>query len=173
MKISEIQNMERQNLPDRQAGTNCCYLVKEGIFWRAYERSAMLFSVQIKNFKLIKRYVKCAGQHIVYMGFPDSALKGILNEAEEKGYNVESAIGGQNNDIIVIRGFVPKGSLREKPLDFEQWKSEIPVVATNKETDNQFELIIEKIKNYSVANRTPLETLEFLAKIQKEINGIV
>jgi len=163
MKISEIQNMEQQNI-------NCCYLIKEGIFWRAYELSAMLFSVHIKNFKLIKRYVKCAGQDIVYLGFPDGALEEILNEAKGKGYNAEFAIGRQNNDIIMLSGFVPKGSLREKPLDFEQWKSEIPVVAMNKKTDNQFELIIEKIKNYPVANRTPVESLEFLSNIQKEIN---
>ena len=58
----------------------------------------------------------------------------------------------------------------KKHLDFEQWKSGIPVVAMNKETDNRVELIIEKIKNYPVANKTPLETLEFLSKIQKEIN---
>ena len=154
-----------------QNNINCCYLVKEGIFRRAYERSAMLFSFQIKAFKLIKRYIKCAGQDIVYLGFPDSALGEILNEAKGKGYNAEFAIGRQNNDIIMHSGFVPKGSLREKPLvDFEQWKSDIPIVAADKETSIRFELIIEKIKNYPVANKTPVESLEFLSNIQKEIN---
>jgi len=151
MRIAEIQEIEKTNFEN-------IFLFKEGMFWRAYERSAMLFSVYIKTFKLIKRYVKCVGQHIVYMGFPDSTLDRILNEAKGKGYNVEK----QNNDIIALGGFKTDGN-------FEQWKSEIPVIAMNKEIDNQFELIIEKIKNYPVANKTPVEALEFLAKIQKEI----
>jgi len=151
MRIAEIQEIEKTNFGN-------IYLFKEGIFWRAYELSAMLFSYHIKDFKLIKRYVKCAGQHIVYMGFPDSALEGILNEVKGKGYHVEK----QNNDIIALSGFKTDGN-------FEQWKSEIPIVTADKKTGKQFEIIIKKIKNYPVANKTPVETLEFMANIQKEI----
>ena len=94
------------------------------------------------------------------MGFPDSALEGILNEAKVKGYHVEK----QNNDIIALSGFKTDGN-------FEQWKSKVSI--NQKHINNECscirDSIIEKIKNYPVANKTPVETLEFIANIQKEI----
>ena len=151
--------MERDNI-------NCCYLIKEGIFRRCYEYSAWHFIKNIREYRVFRKYVKAVKQDIVHLDFPESALEKILNEAKRKGYNVEK----QNNDIIVLSGFPPIGGQGETDGNFEQWKSEIPVVAVNKKTDNQIELIIEKIKNYPVANRTPVEALEFLSNIQKEIN---
>jgi len=35
MKIQEINKLEEDN-------TNNCFLIKEGLFWRAYEKSALL-----------------------------------------------------------------------------------------------------------------------------------
>jgi hypothetical protein len=37
MKVFDIYKLENSN-------ANKCYLIKDGIFWRAWEKSAMLFS---------------------------------------------------------------------------------------------------------------------------------
>ena len=159
MKIAEIQEIEKTNFGN-------IYLFKEGIFWRAYERSAWMFVENVKHYRVLKKYVKAVKQDIVYLGFPDSALPEILLTVKTRHASSHTVRKSDVEVFIEIQGFT-------NIVGFEQWKSEIPVFAINKETDNQYELIIEKIKNYPVANRTPLETLEFLAKIQKEINGIV
>ena len=136
-------------------------LFKEGLFWRCYEYSAWRFSVNIKDYRVLKKHIKVVKQDIVYLGFPESILETVISLTKDKG---SFFTGGEKH--ISIQSFLGKEG-------FEQWKSNIPIVAVDKETDKPFELIIEKIKNYPVANRTPIETLEFLAKIQKEINGII
>jgi hypothetical protein len=39
MKMQEVVTIEKDN-------TNNCYLIKEGLFWRAYEKSAFLIHCQ-------------------------------------------------------------------------------------------------------------------------------
>ena len=71
MKIKDILQQE-------QANTNSIFLHKEGIFWRAYEKSAYLFSLYIKAYQITKKYYKNVGSEVVYLGFPDSSLNNIL-----------------------------------------------------------------------------------------------
>jgi hypothetical protein len=42
MKISEIIKLEKDN-------TSKCYLTKDGMFWRAYEKSAFLDALPVNN----------------------------------------------------------------------------------------------------------------------------
>jgi len=160
MKISEILELEKSN-------TQKIYLLKEGIFWRCYELSAMLFTKYIKDFKLIKKYLKCAGKDVVYMGFPESSLENILKDAVEKNYVIED-----KGDIkIVLSGFPDDN-------DFEGWKSEIAVtIATKGKSTSEVKTlnnsdIIERIRNYPIASKTPIETVGFVAKIQKYLQTL-
>ncbi len=58
MKISEIVKREKVN--------NNILLHKEGLFWRAYENSAHLFTQNIKKYNVLYKYYKNIGQNIVY-----------------------------------------------------------------------------------------------------------
>ncbi|MCB9291523.1 MAG: hypothetical protein H6559_00085 [Lewinellaceae bacterium] len=51
-------------------------LLREGLFWRAYQLSAFLFFTHIRPLKITARYVKVAGAKLVYVGFPDKVLEG-------------------------------------------------------------------------------------------------
>lgn len=64
MKVSEILQME-------QTYTESIILHKEGLFWRAYERSAYLLLKHYRQFQLTKKRVKYLEKEIVYCGFPD------------------------------------------------------------------------------------------------------
>jgi hypothetical protein len=50
-------------------------IYKEGVFWIAYEQSAYYFYVQ-KGYKPTKKFIKCIGQEVVSIGFPENALAG-------------------------------------------------------------------------------------------------
>ncbi len=49
-------------------------MFREGMFWRAYERSAFALVKQVHPFKPIKRaYKALGGGELVYVGFPMSS----------------------------------------------------------------------------------------------------
>jgi len=67
---------------------NSIYLLKEGIFWRAYNQSAMRFVNNLKPLKIIRKYIKKVKQDIFYCGFPESSLDNIREKAVEKGFQI-------------------------------------------------------------------------------------
>ena len=46
----------------------------EGMFFKAYERSAYLFVTQLKDYDVRRRYVDAVGRDVVWIGFPQSVL---------------------------------------------------------------------------------------------------
>ena len=77
MGIKEIQQIEKAN--------NCnILLLQEGMFWRAYEKSAYLFVKHIKEYALTKRFYKNIGQDIVYLGFPKNSFSDVEGVCSEK-----------------------------------------------------------------------------------------
>ena len=143
-------------------------LLKEGLFWRAYNRSAFLFVHHFRPIKLIKKYVKTVQQEIVYVGFPNNQLEVIIQMAKEKGKAVD-----QEEKQVVIN--------MEADLDsaaYTQWFASLEeerkaIVEKGPLTSNLFNGIIEKIRSYTILEKSPLETQQFVLEIQKEINGIV
>ncbi|OFY87783.1 MAG: hypothetical protein A3F72_02775 [Bacteroidetes bacterium RIFCSPLOWO2_12_FULL_35_15] len=67
---------------------NSIYLLKEGIFWRAYNQSAMRFVNNLKPLKIIRKHIKKVKQDIFYCGFPESSLDNIREKAVEKGFQI-------------------------------------------------------------------------------------
>ncbi len=109
MKIREILEIENKN-------TDSINLFRAGLFWRCYEYSAWRFVKNIKDYRLIRRFVKIVDQDIVYLGFPDSALLDILGKVNN---NYNPTLQVQKTDqSVIIHGFVEMEG-------FEQWKENI------------------------------------------------
>jgi hypothetical protein len=62
MKIKEILEIESNN-----GGVINLFL--EGIFWKAYEQSAYLFSANVEAFAINKKMIKNVQKEIVSLGF--------------------------------------------------------------------------------------------------------
>lgn len=156
MKIFEIIQKEKIN-------NNKVFLIKEGIFWRAYEVSAMLFINNIKKFSLLKRYIKKISNNIVFIGFPDSSLESILKIVVEKGYKIET----RSEKFIELSGFNEITNFGELKSEFVIKKDEKDLVLAN--CSVELTSIINKIINYPIATQTPVEAMNFVAEIQNEI----
>ena len=57
-------------------------LVREGLFWRAYEQSAFALCAYVNSFKVTTCYFKGLGQWLCYVGFPDTTLEKWTSERE-------------------------------------------------------------------------------------------
>ena len=65
MTFHEIISNESQN-------EDSISLYREGMFMKAYERSAFFAHTLIHEFKLSKRYIKTVNMDVISLGFPKS-----------------------------------------------------------------------------------------------------
>jgi hypothetical protein len=160
-----LKNMEIEKVLSYLHAPNEIVLFKEALFCKAYEECAWRFCMFIKAYKPVKQYIKKVNKEIVSIGFPVSVLENIINIAKEKGYEIE-----QNENIIRISiNEICEGS-------FEEWKNNIAMQSPTQNDknyvsniDKRKEEIIEKLKGYSLANHTPIETMYFVMELQKEL----
>ena len=106
MNLKEKLEAEQQDEP-------LVLLYMEGMFWKAYEQSAMRFTKEVKAYKLQKRYVKTVNSEIVSMGFPNGSLQDVL-----KGRDFMKV----NEKLISFRV-----ETAFTAAEFEEWKSALPL----------------------------------------------
>lgn len=156
---------------------NSIYLLKEGIFWRAYNQSAMRLVNNLKSLKIIRKYIKKAGQEIFYCGFPESSLPDILKKAVDEGFIVTEI----NDKKIVISGVLNHDDYKNWMENQPQAPLLNPLPKRERATDEFLNkkngtgsTIIQQIQNYPLENATPLETMLFVQKLKQSIkDGMV
>jgi hypothetical protein len=96
---------------------------------------------------------------MVYLGFPQTALDALLMELP--------------NDRIVIHETYTEIKGFNQPGNFTQWKETIPLTQKNeRKTENKkVSVIINKIAEYPIVNKTPIEAFNFLAEIKQDIEN--
>ncbi len=130
--------MTKQEILDFEENqTNLITLVKEGMFWRAYEQSAYLFTRHFwPELKVNGGYVKSAGKEVYYVGFPEVSLQKIIDKIPEVG---DSFLMEQGQNRVTIAN-VP-------PVDgFEEWKQGL--VLLRDQTNQQMQPYYGKLPLY-------------------------
>lgn len=192
MTLQEIIAAENCN-------TDRIFLYPEGVFWKAYERSAFAFVRRISRYKITKRFVKYLDTEIVSLGFPDSSRTRVLGDRPVKAgpYGMLVLDGGTIDPAAYLRWkeaiplvaartattsppaapvtFPPPavgvGSGGPTRLGVEQplVTAPLPVGAENR--TSVVEAVLRDLRNFSVENATPLECLLFVSSLKKQLNG--
>jgi hypothetical protein len=163
-----------------QSNTDKIHLFQEGSFWIAYERSAMRFVRSVRPYKVKKKVIKSLGASIASLGFPIPALEGIIAEA-----GPETIVSTDNRRIVL------NTAMRETDAEFEEWKAGLETfvpksktatatTATPTETMNAYPNInaydenhfVNRIRNFSVENSTPMECMNFVAEMRRQLTTI-
>ena len=55
------------------------HLWLEGMFWKAYERSAYIFCRRVNDYKPYKKWIKAVGGEVVAIGFPTKAFDRMVD----------------------------------------------------------------------------------------------
>lgn len=160
MDINKIRQIESNNWDK-------IHWFKSGIFWRAYNVSAFLTVQKLRSFKVICKHFKKAKWDVAYLGFPDTVYASMLETLSTRGLVFES--------ISVDHTVIAVGKIITKPV-FADWLAAIQeedVLSVPKEQLSKDEkyALLERIKNFPLALRTPLESQQFLWSIQKELDG--
>lgn len=101
--LQEILKTESENIDK-------IHFYREGVFYKAYERSAYVFVTRIKPFMVKRLFVKCVNQEVVSIGFPTNSLR---------SYFAADKITEKDNEAEVIL------DTAIVPADFEKWREGI------------------------------------------------
>lgn len=162
-----------KDILDKEKENDCTFvrLYAEGIFYKAYERSAWTACRVSHPFKVKKRYVRKVGQDVVSIGFPKTSLWKWAGERRVEDDADESVLIHLSDDE-----FVP---FEEK--EFEKWKAgaALPVneammertatetvLTTSVESD-----ICQSIRRFPIENKTPMECMLFVSELKSRLQA--
>lgn len=170
--ISQILALESTN-------THYIRLYREGIFLKAYERSAYAFVIGIQKFMVKKRFIKCVNQEVVSIGFPSEGL--YKHFAKEKVKEIENGVQVELEQEIDLAAFEQwKQGIAltiEKPRQASSPAMPIPpitapviaggeAVAPCSLSDQE---AMMKVRMYPIEGKTPLECMLFLSELKKSL----
>jgi len=160
--------MNIEEAVEKSAESLTIYIIKEALFCNVYEESAWRFIELIKPYKPIKKRVKKLNMDVVSIGFPKLQLPAISEIAHQNGFTLAQEESGS----LIIK--MPS----EPDVNFDEWKQSIPLYLTEKPglTDqsisgNQFEWfsIVKEVELFTVADHTPMQSMQFLIDLQNKI----
>ena len=146
MTFREIISREEQNI-------DSIWLYREGMFMKAYERSAFFVYTLIHEFKLSRRYIKTVNMDVISLGFPQQTLPKWLN-----GYVYESVQDG------LVRCKVRK---HFDEVEFHNWKEAVSVNVGDRFTP--YTAVIEKTPIYKVTYDFLIQVYSFSQNISKNV----
>ncbi|MEA3448492.1 MAG: hypothetical protein U9Q98_08615 [Bacteroidota bacterium] len=145
--------MEKEN-PDK------ILVHDEGLFYRLYNKSAFWWYDNIKPFKLNHKFVKTIDGYLVSMGFPASKWDEYKNRIKS---NWISEIKEVQESVFVFKcnNILNNEQVNERIKDMVQKSN------TYSPKKNEIDgIIIDRVKTYPLANKTPFETMQFVAELQ-------
>ena len=143
------------------------HLWKEGIFWVAYEESAYVVWL-LKKYKPTKKFIKSVDMEVVSIGFPHSVLVGAPLTCAQFPPPIPT-------DTHII---IPATGISFVHEEFLSWKNALPVstvvgVGDNKGihplVNNNNAHILARIKDFDLSYATPMDCMNFLAVIKKDL----
>ena len=168
MTVKEIIQIENGN-------RNTIILLREGIFWRAYEKSAYAFSIQVHPYKPTRKWVIAVKQDVVSLGFPVSAAENVLNGCK--------VLMRQESRLV----------LAASPIDpdgFEVWKQTVPrslppaVVVPEPAASSAAPSVVSSavsavgqccdgladcIRRFNIESKTPVDCMLFLMELKRKL----
>jgi hypothetical protein len=163
----------------QHSGLNEINLYKEGVFWIAYEQSAY-YLVGKKGYKATKKFIKSIGMEVVSIGFPSSAYDAFIRTLPV----LRVEVGNPAYKKILLREDIDLPAFRE-------WKSSLELRSTDRTAENrasggslagtisggdygpEVRTLLAKLRNFSLAEKTPLECMLFLSELKNQDYGNV
>ena len=139
-------------------------LFKEGIFYKCYNEDAMVFYKNIKQYKIICKYNKALKSTVLSLGFPESAWNRSAVTLElSNQLGLEEAIDHEtfieyNLNVEAKSGFA---AFKATVLDAQE------IIPLNEKEQDSKERVLCKLKNFDLANHTPMQAMEFIKELKE------
>lgn len=159
----------KQKLALETAGSTHIYLYREGLFWKAYERSAIKFIQTITVYQVNTRFCKVVNMEVISLGFPDAVLPKILENREyeqpdEKRLVIRSVLLGDEEFATEKDRYISK---MMQALKNGALQEAVPV----RKTPDAGAQVLEQLRLYDIAGVTPIECMIFLSSLKKQLEN--
>lgn len=162
--------MTIQSILDAEAQvTDRVTIYYEGMFWKAYERSAYIICSQLRSFKPTKKVIKkMGGQEVISIGFPDTCLDALMQKHQKVS---------ETHISRTYSGFRP---LNEQ--EFLLWKNKsgsLPCPLPKEEAEvepepeqphNPIPEVVQQLKDFDLLNHTPYDCLILVKELKKMLS---
>lgn len=175
MTVKDIIHLESGN-------QTTIILLREGIFWKAYEKSAYAFFHQIHPYKPTRKWVQTIKGDLISLGFPMASADTVLKDRE--------ILLRQEDRLVIATVPIAQG-------EFELWKQSVTMTlpeAGRKTADRNggivntppqvlqpateatvtavnvfYEQMAESIRNFNLESKTPVECMLFLMELKRKL----
>lgn len=128
------------------------FLFKEGIFYKAYNEG--VFLLKDKNYKVAVKKIKSIENEVLSIGFPESVFEKLKIEFVVDDFEGYSCCA---NNVVFDN------------LEYQNWRDEVSNNQPDISKFSNHQQIIEQIKNYPLANKTPIEVFEWVVSLQNKV----
>ena len=151
-------------------------LHKEGFFYKCYNEDAMVFVQRVRAYKVSSKFVKATISNLHSIGFPASEVEKGKLSFEDISTKIEAQSFTVQNDIVVF--ILIK---KEAKNGYNQWVETLQLFSNKVVTQdpeppylkmNNTASILAMIRNYDLANSTPMQGLNFIQELKSELNCI-
>ena len=160
MTEKEILELEKDNY-------TTIHLHLVGIFWRAYQRSALGFCKEIRPYKMNVRSNTRQRTVVSFLGFPDSALQEILE--------VEGCTRVDDSHITLPMEYLSDEEVTEMLPAYNDLPEKARAVVTPalaaSEKKSFYSGLSGQIMAFPLHSSTPLECMEFIAGLQSQMSS--
>lgn len=150
-------------------------LYKEGIFYKCYNEDVMVFVANIREYKVSSKFIKSVGATVYSIGFPVSevekgslSLEYISEKIGASGFEVSgNAVVFILDDIEVKTNYNTWAETLKKEMAVDVLKEpESPYM-----TIDVLNSIANMIKDFDLANSTPMQGLYFIQQLKSVLNN--
>ena len=146
-------------------------LYKEGLFYKCYNEDAMLFVKKVREYKVNNKFVKSTGSNVFSIGFPASEIEKGKLSFDEISTKIESESFELKNELVIFH--LNNTACKKGFKDWVDVKRKNELVVQEPDPSytniNNSEHILAMIKNYDMANSTPMQGLGFIQELKKEV----
>lgn len=175
---------------NEQGNTEQIRLYAEGLFWKAYERSAYACCTQLRGFKPTKKYIKAMDGEIVSIGFPQTSLSTLVDEEQivergEKSVVIKCMEPIDEKMFVVWKNHLPLTASAVSAKKVSPADSSDPLIPDCSEESSPVDTaspsprmaadehpsyasaVVERIRSYNLAEHTPMETMLFVSELKR------
>ena len=171
------------------ANTDRIILYREGLFWKAYERSAFAVCSQVRAFKTTKKALKTlGGGHLVEQDRVVFAAPRAVDAAEfevwkaaqplkEAVRRTKTAVAAVDADVAAADVVATDSAPGHLPEERMRSPSEAESRPGMRYAEADFSLtaacrVAGALKEFNLAEKTPVECMMFLSELKKMIHSI-
>lgn len=157
--------MTIKELLNHQQHTGHITLLRQGLFFRAYNESALLIN-ELFGYQIKSKESKSCGQILYYVGFPASVIDKVLSKMISIGGMIE-----QREDGYIECSGIKLSRDTDKLAELASAGMFHPVKQINVSDSAELlrDSIINRIASFDLSNQTPLQSLQFIALLQQEL----